>query len=522
MKKYFSFIVAVATIFSVTSCSQDEVVGNEASRNEVEVSFNVGMEGQAVSRLIGDGETVDKVYFAVYDEAGNEISNLRQDDAHSNAETVSGLGATVTTHLVKGQTYQFVFWAQKSGVDHYNTSNMQAISVNYDNFSNDETRDAFYAHVKPIKVTGPFKMDVTLYRPFAQLNLATTAQDWEWAKTAGVEISHSEVTVEGAVFSTLNTFDGSVTGETKAVFTLNGIPAQSDMLKIGENKYYYLSTNYLLAPAEKDLSKEIVFTLKDEQENNTLKEINTLKVYNAPLQRNWRTNIVGNILTGEGTFNITIDPIPYDDRNYDMPGSELYIVENGTDLDAALNDPNVNVINFVTEIENIGLGYEINKDVVLNFNNHELNAGSDANSKWYAIQASGEHNVIINDANFTRAGIAALDGCNVVFNSGTINHNPERSSRYIFLAGNNSTVTIKDGTFINDRPSNSYFYAYGNSTIYVEGGNFGGSASTKKIVTASEGKVIITGGTFNFNPEPWLAAGYKAEKNGSTWTVSKQ
>jgi hypothetical protein len=299
---------------------------------------------------------------------------------------------------------------------------------------------------------------------------------------------------------------------------LNAIPSQGDLLVTEGNSYYYLSTNYLLAPVEKSLSDEIVFTL-----NAGANPINELKVYNAPLQRNWRTNIVGEILTGEGTFNITVDPIFDGDRNYDMPNSELYIVENADDLDDALANPDVNIIDFKEEVENVGDGFEVKKDVILNFNNHELNAGSTADSYWYAIQASGEHNVIINDANFTRAGIFAGEGADVVFNSGTINHKPERTSRYIFAANNpGTTITIMDGTFLNDRAKNSYFWADDNAIIYVKGGNFGGAVSNKKIVTSNGGQVIISGGTFNFDPTAWLAEGYQAVKSGSTWTVSKQ
>ena len=38
--------------------------------------------------------------------------------------------------------------------------------------------------------------------------------------------------------------------------------------------------------------------------------------------------------------------------------------------------------------------------------------------------------------------------------------------------------------------------------------------------TASEGTVVITGGTFNVDPTQWLAEGYKAVKSGKIWTVS--
>ena len=170
-------------------------------------------------------------------------------------------------------------------------------------------------------------------------------------------------------------------------------------------------------------------------------------------------------------------------------------------------------------ITSVGVGFEVERDVVFNFDGNELNAGSDANSRWYALEIYGENNVEINDANFTRAGIYAASGADVVFNSGVINHKPERSSRYIFCAQSGSTITINNGTFNNDRANNAYFWA-DNATIYVKGGNFGGVASNNKVVLTNGGKVIITGGTFNFDPTAWVADGYSATKNGSTWTVA--
>ena len=169
-------------------------------------------------------------------------------------------------------------------------------------------------------------------------------------------------------------------------------------------------------------------------------------------------------------------------------------------------------------ITSVGIGFQVERDVVFDFAGYELNAGSDANSRWYALEIYG-NDVEINNANFTRAGVYAANGATVVFNSGVINHKPERSSRYIFCAQSGSTITINDGTFNNDRANNSYFWA-DNATVIVNGGNFGGVASNNKVVLSNGGQVIIKGGTFNFDPTAWVAEGYAATKNGSTWTVA--
>ena len=187
-------------------------------------------------------------------------------------------------------------------------------------------------------------------------------------------------------------------------------------------------------------------------------------------------------------------------------------------FDAAINSNGE--VKVEAPINSPGTGFQVERDVVFDFNDQELNAGSTASSTWYALEIDGENNVEINNANFTRAGVLANHGADVVFNNGIIDHKPERTSRYIFCAWNGSTITIKGGTFKNDRAKNSFFWADNNSTIYVKGGNFGGVASNNKVVLTNGGKVIITGGTFNFDPTAWVAEGYVATKNGSTWTVA--
>lgn len=193
-------------------------------------------------------------------------------------------------------------------------------------------------------------------------------------------------------------------------------------------------------------------------------------------------------------------------------------ISSASAFDAAINSNGE--VKVEAPINSPGTGFQVERDVVFDFNGQELNAGSTASSTWYALQIDGENNVEINNANFTRAGVHANNGANVVFKSGIIDHKPERTSRYIFCAWNGSTITIKGGTFNNDRTKNSFFWADNNSTIYVEGGNFGGVASNNKVYLSNGGKVIITGGTFNFDPTEWVAEGHEATQTGSTWTVA--
>ena len=86
-------------------------------------------------------------------------------------------------------------------------------------------------------------------------------------------------------------------------------------------------------------------------------------------------------------------------------------------------------------------------------------------------------------------------------------------------------VTIEDGTFSFSKTLNqkrAYIYAGSGATVYVKGGTFG-PASARSGYTAGilgDGDIIITGGTFGFDPSAWVADGYQAVKDGTTWTVS--
>ena len=191
-------------------------------------------------------------------------------------------------------------------------------------------------------------------------------------------------------------------------------------------------------------------------------------------------------------------------------------------FDAAVNSTNNDEVKVESDITKVGEGVKVERDVTIDFDNKVFNAGSDANSTWYALEIYGEYDVNIKNADFTRAGIYAGENANVVFENGTINHKPERSSRYIFCARSGATITVKDGTFINDRAKNSFFWADA-ATIIVEGGTYTsvyGVKSSKKIVTTNGGQVIIKAGTFEFDPTAWVVSTSVVEKVGSNWVVT--
>lgn len=320
-KKLFLGMFAAAGMLFATSCSNDELDVVQ-SGNEAQVTFSLAAEGGIATRAISDGTGAKKLVYAVYNASGELIETIANTDVNGqivdNSAFDNGLTENVIITLAKGQQYTVAFWAQNPNCTAYTTTDLKNVTIDYAGLNNDETRDAFFK-AETFTVTGNTEIDVVLKRPFAQINVGVYQTDWDAAKASGIEIEKSKVTIENAATS-INLLTGEVGGEQTVEYGFDIIPAQFatpetldvDLDKDGtKENYVYLSMSYILANDEttgyaKTALEDLDFTFAPISGNN----INFSEGLNAvPVQRNWRTNIIGKILTGDVTFNITIDPI---------------------------------------------------------------------------------------------------------------------------------------------------------------------------------------------------------------------
>lgn len=312
---------AAAGMLLATSCSNDELDVVQ-SGNEAQVTFSLAAEGGIATRAISDGTGAKKLVYAVYNANGELIKTIANADVNGqivdNSAFDNDLTENVTITLAKGQQYTVAFWAQDPKCTAYTTTDLENVEVDYAGLNNDETRDAFFK-AETFTVTGNTEINVVLKRPFAQINVGVYQTDWNAAVASGIEIEKSKVTIEKAATS-INLLTGEVEGEETVEYGFATIPAQFttpetldvDLDKDGtKEKYVYLSMSYILANDAttgyaKATLEDLDFTFAPKSGNN----INFSEGLNAvPVQRNWRTNIIGKILTGDVTFNITIDPI---------------------------------------------------------------------------------------------------------------------------------------------------------------------------------------------------------------------
>jgi len=284
MKNIFRILMAAAVLLTA-SCAKEDI-SSSIGGGEVEMTFTVDLQNLG-SRAIGDygtGKEVNTLRVFVYD------GETHLPDLNRTEPIVVGNTTTVSLPLIKGMTYNIVFWADRDGYYTYDPAT-KSISIDYsDVTANEEWRDAFCKYVAAIDpaTAKAEDRDIVLTRPFAQLNAVTS--DLDKIGKSGVTLSTSTVTLD--TYSTLNLATGEVSGLTEDVTLVAG-----NILPNG-----HLSMNYLLAPAE-GYTTDIVLTI----ENNKNIDFGASYHY-VPLKRNYRTNILGNLLTSETDFNVTIDP----------------------------------------------------------------------------------------------------------------------------------------------------------------------------------------------------------------------
>lgn len=370
-----------------TSCSKDEL-DTASSGNEAQVTFSLGLEGRIATRAISDGLGAKKLVYAVYNESGELISTIA--GANDKGQVVKesafagGLTDNVTITLAKGQNYTVAFWAQNKSCTAYNTEDLKEVTVSYENGNNnDETRDAFFA-AENFTVSGSTEIKVTLKRPFAQINVGVEQSDWENAVASGVTIDQSSVVIKNAA-TKIDLVTGKVSEPKDVTYNLATIPERFedpedlkvDMDGDGEKEasYKWLSMSYILVDdkSENGAAKAILEGLEFTFHPTAGKDIKLNTGLNSvPVQRNWRTNILGKLLTGDITFNIRIDPAyNEEDHNYNWVA-----VSSTEQLNTALNDPTITSIVLNGDIQ-INSKINITSDKEIDLNNKTLTTNKD-------------------------------------------------------------------------------------------------------------------------------------------------
>ena len=304
MKKCF-LLMAGIILLVFAACQSDELA-NGGRNGEVAASFSVQLPGNgnnAVTRAAtaGDGTSVNRCIMEIYlnDELYSRQIGAIQPD---------GLTAGFDIRLVTSQTYKFVFWADHvESVEgdaiktdlHYNTADLRNISMqgDYNGSGKDDTRDAFFASLEKL-VTNAFSESVELTRPFGQLNIKTE----DLASIPDNQKEEFVPVTAGLSFKNLYTGFNAATGDLLGEPTAVAYKAASAVADANGN----LTVDYLFAPNTAGGQHLVNMTLA--VYNAAGEQITTKDLNNIPVQRNYKTNVTGNLLTVDSKVNVTVAP----------------------------------------------------------------------------------------------------------------------------------------------------------------------------------------------------------------------
>lgn len=517
-KNLFKTFAIAAMAVLAGACAKEQV--GSADGETVEMTFNVDVpETTITTKGLSDSKDVNEVICQVF---------LSSDHTLLESKTVDFVGgkANVSFSLVKGQKYDFAFWAQVKGTDYYNTSNLSAVKIDYSKAkANDANRVAFF-EVKTGKPALAKSDKVTLKRAFAQVNfggiLDTTRPD-AIKKVLESRIIMKNLASTIDLFNT-NTIAGYTDNVEKVTFDKNSV-ISNEKLNVNGVDYQYFATAYVPAPSVNRILTDAVARLW--LDSGFSVDVNAP---NVPIKRNYRTNILGNFFNDvEYGWTITIDDrFGGSDFTYDAVSAGL---AKGTTVTLS-EDYKVLKDNWA------GINIPVGVESILNLNGHRFaNEGNgykaDAKSALVVkgkLTINGDGDVFC-EGNTERKPdvekqpsntcISVLEGGHLIINGGNYSvgtdvDNKCNSTIYVENVGKAGKVEIYGGTFTNAQGSNGHSFVLNQD-----------DQLTEKCIT-------VYGGTFiGFNPADntsdgehtnYVAEGYKSVKiseSPETWKVEK-
>ena len=515
MKANHFISVLMGVVLTAVSCQREELTGGMVSGEEVSVGVSAVMspDGGAVTRsneAPGNASEVNRCILGIYLSDNGTVSTNSPIGGLRTVSVENKKADFGDVRLVSGHTYQLVFWADcaknESGTlsdNHYSTDGFPEVAFEGDTYSgNDDTRDAFFAS-ETITVDGPGDYSISLSRPFGQLNIITA--DYGAVNSVSSSLVPEKVKLDFKQIPTgMNLLDGTLTVNDDVVsgpVAVAGVtdPAQTDGAK-------QLSFDYIFAPDDGQLIlDDFTMSFLNAAGQSVVPDY-TFK--NIPVQRNYRTNVSGDLLTDRAGLKVEID------SEFDEAETKLReVFEQGGTYTLAED---------VTVTEALKLDGD--KKVTINLNGFDIineTSIEDSSNPIYGnttvFEVSG--NAVLN-----------IEGDGNVQAIGTVDG--EDGYRMAVYALGNATVNIHGGNFLNDQKYKAQLdliYADQSAVINIYGGTFESKCCNSNNVywvlnlkDGSDAAINVYGGTFvNFDPsssytenpvEDFVAEGYTCVK----------
>ena len=481
-KNLFKTFAIAAMAVLAGACAKEQVGPGDGETTEV--SFNVEVPGVSVAtKGISDAASVDELVFQALlqhkytdPETNKHVTEYIPVPALTKVVPVVDKKASITASLVKGQFYQFIFWAQKKGTGYYNVNteelsniDLRTITLDYTNVkTNDESLDAFYAVAGPTKGR-EFSTDVKLKRALAQINFGSEKSDRQDAKVsqASITLKNVPTTFHPLLAGTRSACDNF--SEENIVLSYNDV--MTEQLSVNSVNYDYLATTYVFAPKIDQILVDASAVFKFETGKTT-----DVKVPNVPVMQNFRTNIVGNLLLANSEWNVIINPdFQSGDIAYDAVSSCLQAGQTVTLTE-----------DYFVADESKGVTLDVGVTSVLNLNGKKFSNENGLKDNKAALQVHGDLTINGDGEVYCEGGadnnaIIVEQGGHLVINGGTYNVGANSNATIFVMGpdiyGRNGSVEINGGVFMAEAGSDFVLNQHDDITVNcfsVKGGTFVG------------------------------------------------
>ena len=490
MKKLLYGIAALALAFLAGSCQRENL---EPVAEGTTVTYTVQVPGALTTKA---GETyqgaVNKLVYEVHRVLPDETTQL----LYQKTEDITNGVVNLDIEFVKDQNFKVLFWAQHEDVYNNNDGaiNLTAVNVPTRQAAGvEENYEAFYGTDDFTNGTSAASGKVTLTRAVSLLSIGTTPASLNVGGVNGnVVLTGASVTVE-ALPNTLNVMNGEATANADQTY----YSAAGTTFRVGTEDYVYVAKNYVaFADAEKS-TVDVELTIKTDEGaiNHSIPSV--------PLKRNFKTNIVGDLITASAKYNVTLSD-NWSDETFD-----IILVNDALSLQEAINQ---SPDNQETEIKLEG-DIDLN-DLAALLGTLSTKAGSDPVS----ITIPAGKTVTLNLNGFNLTGVdESTSSFGLITNKGDL-------SIVNDAEGKVSKILLKA---TNDREWNAYssvISAQPGSTLTVGAGveieHLGGTAMAYGIDVLTNGKgttveVVIDGATVKstYRPVRQFLNGIEATNN---------
>lgn len=315
MKKLLSILIIGVMVAITSSCQKDEFP-NTNDDGEL-CSLNIQTDNGAQTRSV-DPEPIPgyklRYILEIYPE-NKDVCYKRIVQVEEEVDNPQ----LFQFRLITQQSYDFLVWVDyvaESAISadlHYNTNGKKGLKevamLGY-YYNNEAHRDAFFesftAEIENSELVLP---TVNCKRPFGQLNVVTT--DWDYV--SGVPMLQPKSL--NIVFKAQKAFN-VLTKEPVEDDEEISYASNQSLIGVPTEGRIKLTCDYIFAPSAGRLVSPIItlYNANDTEVVNTRQMLS-----NIPIERNYKTNVVGMLLTKMGTVNVTVNAEWEGENSVDVP-----------------------------------------------------------------------------------------------------------------------------------------------------------------------------------------------------------